>query len=83
MPVIREKIVTRTIYLEKKGREIKDARRQAPAPLPGLEESALANGNSERRRGQESFFTRVNLTDFRPPDELKIRIISRRNSYEK
>jgi hypothetical protein len=82
VPVISEKIVTRTVYVDKTGREINNARRQAPTPLPARDESALTASNSDKARRQDKLFTRVNLTDFQPPDELKIRIIKRRNSDE-
>jgi hypothetical protein len=83
VPVISEKVVTRTVYVEKRGREITNVRRQAPTPLPpARDEAALTASNSEKGRRQGSFFTRVNLTDFQPPDEMKIRIIKRRNPDE-
>ena len=82
VPVVREKIVTRTVYVDKKGREINNTRRLAPMPLPARDESALTASNSDRGRRQDKLFTRVNLTDFQPPEELKIRIIKRRSSDE-
>jgi hypothetical protein len=80
VPVVREKVVKRTVYVERRVRENKNLRRQAPTPV--RDESALTASNSEKGRGQGSSFTRVNLTDFQPPDEMKIRIIKRRNSDE-
>jgi hypothetical protein len=81
VPVIREKVVTRTVYVEKSAREVNNPRRQSPTPL-ARDESTLTASNSEKERRQGSFFTRVNLTDFQPPDEMKIRIIKRRTSDE-
>ncbi|MDT5061202.1 MAG: hypothetical protein QOH63_1661 [Acidobacteriota bacterium] len=79
VPVVHEKVVTRTVYVEKRVRENSNARRQAPTPPTARDESALTASNSEKGR---SFFTRVNLTDFQPPEEMKIRIIKRRSSDE-
>jgi hypothetical protein len=84
VPVIREKVVTRTVYIEKiekRGREVNNPRRQSPTP-PARDESTLIASNSVKGRRLGSFFTRVNLTDFQPPDEMRIRIIKRRTSDE-
>jgi hypothetical protein len=73
VPVIRERVVTRTVYVVKKLREKMEA---SPA-LPS--ETALTANNAGRESGQGGLFTRANLTDFQPPDELKIRIVKRNN----
>lgn len=80
VPVFREKVITRTVYVEKKGREKKEARRQAPTGQRG--EAALTARYAENESAEGVFFTRANLTDFRPPDEMKIRIIKRSNTDE-
>ena len=81
VPVFREKVITRTVYVEKKGREKKEARRQTPTTGQGGE-TALTARHAESEGAEGGFFTSANLTDFRPPDELKIRIIKRSNSDE-
>jgi len=79
VPVFREKVITRTVYVEKKVRE----KNEAPclAPIIKRNESALTARNEEES-GQGGFFTRANLTDFQPADELRIRIIKRSSSDE-
>ena len=80
VPVIHERVVTRTVYVEKRGRVNNGGSRQTPTQAP-YEPSLTARylGNES---GQGNLFTRINLTDFQPPDEMKIRIIKRRNSDE-
>jgi hypothetical protein len=81
VPVIREKIVTRTVYVEK--RERQNTRALPQATVAPRDEYSLTARNSLRESGQGNLFTHVNLTDFQPPDEIKIRIIKRRNTDEK
>jgi hypothetical protein len=81
VPVIREKVVTRTVYVERRARGNVRAFPQATiAPRDGY---SLMARNSAKESGQGNLFTHVNLTDFQPPDEIKIRIIKRRNTNEK
>jgi hypothetical protein len=81
VPVIRERVVTRTVFVEKRARENVRALRQATASPH--DEYALTARNNAKENGQGNLFTHVNLTDFQPPDEIKIRIIKRRNTDEK
>jgi hypothetical protein len=77
VPVFREQVITRTVYVEKKLKEKTEARRtSSPARR---NETALTASNSENVSGQGGLFTRANLTDFQPPDELRIRIVKRNN----
>ncbi len=92
VPVIQERVVTRTVYVEKKERggargvlsqatareslaaetpaaKLPDARAQA-APPAGADASAGA-------------FTRVNMEDFQPANEVKFRILERGNVDKK
>jgi hypothetical protein len=80
VPVFRERVVTRTVYVEKKSKEKGEARRPAPALRP--DETALTASHAEKESGQGGLFTRANLTDFQPPDELRIRIVKRSNEDE-
>jgi len=81
VPVIREKIVTRTVYVEKSARQ--NNRMLPQATVAPRDEYSLTARNSLRESGQGNLFTHVNLTDFQPPDEIKIRIIKRGNTDEK
>jgi hypothetical protein len=77
VPVVREKVVTRTVYVERKRRDANDARdqlskfkRDAPPVL-------------EKEDDPDKIFTRASLTDYQPPDEMRIRVIKRSKPYEK
>lgn len=76
VPVVRERVVTRIVYVVKRVGEKKEA---LPA---GRNEMALTATNAGRESGQGGLFTRANLTDFQPPDELKIRIVKRSNDED-
>lgn len=77
VPVFRERVVTRTVYVEKRLREKTEER--PASPNPGLEETTLTALHTEDESGEGGIFTRANLTGFQPPDELKIRIVKRSN----
>jgi hypothetical protein len=81
VPVIREKVVMRTVYVEK--RENKNVRALPQATVAPRDEYSLTARNSLRESVQGNLFTHVNATDFQPPDEIKIRIIKRGNTDEK
>jgi hypothetical protein len=81
VPVYHEKVVMRTVYVEKKMREKDEARRQAP-PVQRNGARLTARHDEEESGQQGGFFTRANLTDFQPPDEMRIRVIKRSNSDE-
>lgn len=77
VPVFREKVVTRTVYVWKKQREKIEERRESPTLQ--LDETALTARHVEDESGEGGIFTRANLTGFQPSDELKIRIVKRSN----
>lgn len=81
VPVIHEKVVTRTVYVWKKQREKNNEARRTP-PAPERDETALTARHAENESGEGGIFTRANLTGFQPPDELKIRIVKRSNVDE-
>jgi hypothetical protein len=81
VPVVVEKVVTRTVYLEKRARENVRALPQTVASP--RDEYSLTARNSLRENVQGNLFTHANPTDFQPPDEIKIRIIKRGNADEK
>jgi hypothetical protein len=86
VPVIREKVVTRVVYVEKnervesrgvsaKGAVSELATTSAHEPKPGAETPDVGE--------PASFITRVDMADFRPADEMKIRVIKKGRSDEK
>lgn len=82
VPVVQEKIVTRTVYVERN----RATNRSERAPLAvaananEANETAVINSPHESETG---FFTRANLKGFQPPDEMKIRVIKRNGTDEK
>jgi hypothetical protein len=93
VPVVRERVVTRTVYVERKGR---GGEQVAPRRQPGREESARRDGKDETgagsperqepARGQDAhagYYTRVDMNDFQPTNEVKLRIVSRGGTDEK
>jgi hypothetical protein len=80
VPVIREKVVTRIVYVEKKEREKNETGRKTTTAR--VSEPTLTARQTEAASVQGGFFTRANLTDFQPTDEMKIRVIKRSNSDE-
>jgi hypothetical protein len=90
VPVIRERVVTQTVYVGKKER---GAPRVAPSQTPARDASreSLAQGAARKEpAGQPSgrdsnagYFTRVNMEDFQPAEELKMRIVKRGSTDER
>ncbi|HUQ31032.1 MAG TPA: hypothetical protein VM095_02885 [Pyrinomonadaceae bacterium] len=80
VPVFRERVITRTVYVEKRGRERKEAQPLTPSNRREGESLTARNGEAESVQG--GFFTRANLTDFQPTGEMTIRVIRRSNSDE-
>ncbi|HEY7544993.1 MAG TPA: hypothetical protein VID27_08930 [Blastocatellia bacterium] len=74
VPVVQEKIVTRTIYVEKKRSAKMTADRQTPgqyiAQTQGRDKRITANQESS---GQ--YFTLANLSGFQPVSQMKIEVI--------
>jgi len=90
VPVVRERVVTQTVYVEKKGR---GGLRLSPSQSPPreAEREALAQGATREDAGGQppsrdsnaGYFTRVNMEDFQPADEVKIRIVKRGGTDER
>jgi len=78
VPVIHEKVITRTVYVEKAA---KREMRNEPDGSTKSERSAPSMRN--REDNQNGFMTSASLTDFQPPDDMRIRIIRRSKSDEK
>lgn len=93
VPVVEERVVTRTVYVEKKERaaaRVVSTRTVGRAALARRDDKdgrdAAAAQGQEPARGAEShagYYTHVNMNDFQPTDEMKIRIVSRGNTNEK
>jgi hypothetical protein len=82
VPIVQERIVTRTVYVERK-RAVERLARSSPlvaARATGVNDSALADNKHEDEPG---FFTRANLKGFQPADDMKLRVIKRNNINEK
>jgi len=80
VPVAQERIVTRTVFVEKKERPIrKNERRGAIA----AREANTVGDSASRAKELTGYFTRVNMTEFQPANEVKIRVIKGNRSDEK
>jgi hypothetical protein len=86
VPVVQERVVTRTVYVEKKERgaarvsPTQVPTRPAPVPRETLAQGATREEAGTRAAGTDSnagYFTRVNMEDFQPANELKFRIVKR------
>ncbi len=77
VPVVREKIITRTVYVEREKPEARRPHSNTPRNNP-----TLTARRAEAESVQGGFFTRANLTDFQPADEMTIRVIKRNNPDE-
>jgi hypothetical protein len=98
LPVERERVVTRIVYVEKnapraEARQSTSTRQQETMPREAV---TLSNSNREARAVRAAFdsgsrpadeptsyFTRVDMADFQPADEMKIRIVKRGKADEK
>ena len=90
VPVVQERVVTRTVYVEKKGRGVEQAasrRRPEREQLARRDERAVEPPQpQEPKQGAEAhagYFTRVDMNDFQPAGEVKLRIVSRGGTDEK
>lgn len=88
VPVVQERLVTRTVYVEKKGRggEPTASRRQSEQLAQRAAREVEAPQRQEPDRSPEAhagYFTRVDMNDFQPAGEVKFRIVSRGGVDEK
>jgi hypothetical protein len=58
-------------------KKVREKNEALPAQPDG---TALTANNAGKVSGEGGLFTRANLTDFQPPDELRIRIVKRNNN---
>ena len=96
VPVVEERLVTRTVYVEKKERGATrnvSTRAGARAELAQRNERSEGGAtNAETSQSAEptqspeahaGYFTRVDMNDFQPAGEVKLRIVSRGGTDEK
>ena len=89
VPVVRERVVTRTVYVEKKERGEAGSVSSRPAAREQLAaEPAARRAGSRAQAGSQpeahaGFFTRVDMNDFKPAEEVKFRIVMRGSEDEK
>jgi hypothetical protein len=94
VPVVQERVLTRTVYVEKKGRAgvqpSATPRRPEREELARRDERGEGNAATPRREepapGRDAhagYFTRVDMNDFQPSNEVKFRIVSRGGTDEK
>jgi hypothetical protein len=94
VPVVQERVVTRTVYVEKKeparGRGVSS--RPGGGGRPATPETASAKRTDESEGDERThapadasagYFSRVNMEDFQPSDEMKIRVVKRGGVDEK
>ncbi len=78
VPVVRERVVTRVVYVEKKER-----RGARPDAALAAERERRARDGEQPSGAASSYFTRVDMEDFQPADEMKIRIVRKGKGDEK
>ncbi|HEX8186838.1 MAG TPA: hypothetical protein VF586_00710 [Pyrinomonadaceae bacterium] len=93
VPVVRERVVTRTVYVERKsrgGERVNSPRRPEREELARRDDQngggAASPQSAEPARSPEAhagYFTRVDMNDFQPAGEVKFRIVSRGGTDEK
>ena len=71
VPVYHEKVVTRTVYIDRKAREKNEARANS------RDKQRVSLPLTANKEKESSIFMRARLTDFQPPDEMRIRVIRR------
>jgi hypothetical protein len=102
LPVERERVVTRIVYVEKNARLAEAQQSGMTQPFTSTQRgattrAAVARSSSAREAARQtafdssaqstaeptSYFTRVDMADFQPADEMKIRIVKRGKTDEK
>ncbi len=79
-PAPRERVVERVVYVERKNSQ-KPKARDGQLAARGRVEGARGAGDAVGE-GPTSYFTRVDMGEFQPPDEMKIRIIKKGKADE-
>jgi hypothetical protein len=77
VPVPQEKVVTRYVYVEREPRAPAPAPAARPgAPAPDASDASDASGAAETAE-TTSYFTGVDMAEFRPASKMEIRVIKR------
>nr|MDQ3805735.1 hypothetical protein [Acidobacteriota bacterium] len=71
VPVPQERVVTRFVYVGREPRHTNTRRTPTRPDAPARREEA------DDDAGPTSYFTGVDMAEFRPADELKIRVIKK------
>jgi hypothetical protein len=78
VPVVQERVVTRVVYVERKAR-----RGAGTAAALASQRDGAARDGEQSPGAASSYFTRVDMEDFQPADEMKIRIVRKGKGDEK
>ena len=93
VPVIQERVVTRTVYVEKKERggargvssqaDARESLAAEPTDARRVDARAQAAASTSGADASAGAFTRVNMEDYQPANEVKFRILERGNVDKK
>lgn len=83
VPVVQERVVTRVVYVEKKSRRGAGTAGVGPASSLASEREGAARDGEQTSGAASSYFTHVDMEDFQPADEMKIRIVRKGKGDEK
>jgi hypothetical protein len=83
VPVVQERVVTRVVYVERKSRRGAGTAGVGPASALASERDGAARDGEQTSGAASSYFTRVDMEDFQPADEMKIRIVRKGKGDEK
>jgi hypothetical protein len=83
VPVVQERVVTRVVYVERKARRGAGTAGVGPASALASERDGAARDGEQTPGAASSYFTRVDMEDFQPADEMKIRIVRKGKGDEK
>ncbi|HEX8921080.1 MAG TPA: hypothetical protein VF766_06360, partial [Pyrinomonadaceae bacterium] len=78
----QERVVTRTVYVEKK-REGQRGTRSALSAIARAKEINEATVAQSKHEEDTGFFTSANLKGFQPADDMKIRVLKRNTTNDK
>jgi hypothetical protein len=93
VPVIQERVVTRTVYVEKKERggargvssqaDARESLAAEPTAARRVDARAQSAASPSGADASAGAFTRVNMEDYQPANEVKFRILERGNVDKK
>ena len=80
VPVVQEKIVTRTVYIEKRRKKAQMNHGASSGYVAGVQSDVRANAQGEPKSGR--YITHADLSGFQPVNQMKIEIISKEKANE-